>query len=258
MKQEKTAPKERTNKNSEKPKRFNKSKLKWRLYTGEIRNRYVDPKEFKRLHAPLDNVLTFEPEFQGYCVTLRPCGEGVDKNGKVRAVAYSTHNGRFFDQDNHGLWNEHKISYTPNKPSLKNGRSHSDYPKIIIFGDLCCHLLIIHAWHGARPKGKVCDHLDTNLLNLNADNFEWVDKPENYRRQGIARRLRKAAIDPKRLTPTLMKGIYTLPEGRLEEFIGRFLFVSKDLEAPMDVMSIRLCVATALDWMKASAANINC
>ncbi|MBP5659652.1 MAG: hypothetical protein J6W89_06540 [Paludibacteraceae bacterium] len=42
-----------------------KSKLKWRYYTGEIHNRYVDPSKFKRLHAPLDNILQWQPEFQG-------------------------------------------------------------------------------------------------------------------------------------------------------------------------------------------------
>ena len=84
-----------------------KSKLKWRYYTCEIHNRYVDPRHFKRLHAPLDNILQWQPEFQGKCITLRPCEEGVNEDGTVKAVLYCTENyGRFFDQDKDGFWNE--------------------------------------------------------------------------------------------------------------------------------------------------------
>ena len=253
-----------------------KSKLKWRFYTGEIENRYVNPDQFKRLHSPLDNILTWQAEFQGYCVTLRPCEEGVNTDGERKAVLYCTeNNNRFFDQDKYGFWNEQKSNYDPNRPSRKTGGC-ANYTSMRNYGNLSCHLLVAHAWVENRynyivevwneKKGKmekVCtrqiDHRDTNTLNNNADNLEYVTAAENMRRRKITDHLKnKAGIDPKRLTPTLMRGIFSLPEGRLGELIGRFLIVSKDLEAPMDVMSIRLCVATALDWMEASAANINC
>ena len=253
-----------------------KSKLKWRFYTGEIENRYVDPSKFKRLHAPLDNILTWQAEFQGYCVTLRPCTEGVNKDDVTKAVLYCTENyNRFFDQDKDGFWNEQKPDYHPDRPNKKTGGC-ANYTSMRNYGNLPCHLLVAHAWVENRynyivevwneKKGrmeKVCtrqiDHRDTNTLNNNANNLEYVTAAENMRRRKITDHLKnKAGIDSKRLTPLLMRGIFSLPEGRLGELIGRFLIVSKDLEAPMDVMSIRLCVATALDWMGTSAANINC
>ncbi len=253
-----------------------KSKLKWRFYTGEIENRYVNPDQFKRLHSPLDNILTWQAEFQGYCVTLRPCTEGVNKDDVTKAVLYCTENdNRFFDQDNDGFWNEQKPNYTPNRANRKTGGC-ANYTIMRQYGNLSCHLLVAHAWVENRyryikevwneKKGrmeKVCtrqiDHRDTNTLNNNADNLEYVTAAENRRRRKITNHLKnKAGIDPKRLTPLLMRGIFSLPEGRLGELIGRFLIISKDLEAPMDVISIRLCVATALDWMETSAANINC
>ena len=230
-----------------------KSKLKWRYYTGEIHNRYVDPDKFKRLHAPLSNILQWQYEYQGKCVVLRPCGEGVDKDG---------------------FWNEQKPDYTPNRPNKKTGGC-ANYTYMAHHGSLRCHLLVAHAWvenryhyikevwsEKERKMVSICakqiDHLDTNALNNNASNLEYVDASENRRRKKITDRLKnKVGINPKILSPTLLRGIFGLPEGRLGELKGRFLIVSKDLGAPMDVISIRLCVATALDWMEASAHELN-
>ena len=192
----------------------------------------------------------------------------MNTNGERKAVLYCTENhNRFFDQDKDGFWNELKPNYTPNRANRKTGGC-ANYTIMRQYGNLPCHQLIAHAWVKNRyryikevwneKKGKmekVCtrqiDHRDTNTLNNNADNLEYVTAAENVRRRKITDHLKnKAGIDPKRLTPTLMRGIFSLPEGRLGELIGRFLIISKDLEAPMDVMSIRLCVATALDAMK--------
>ena len=263
-------------KSQEKPKRFNKSKLKWRFYTGEIRNRYVDPKEFKRLHAPLDNILTYESEYQGYCVTLRPCAEGVNKDGEVVAYLYCTeNNNRFFDQDKDGFWNEQKPSYRPDRPS-KNCGGHANYMDMSNFGHISCHLLIAHAWVESRynymtevwdeKTGKTVlrctmqiDHKDTNTLNNNAENLEYVTPAENMRRKRITDRLKnKHGIDPRRLTPLLMHGIFSLPDGCLDLFIGNFKFFSKKYELPMTIENIRLVAAEALDTLvKAINDTIN-
>ena len=116
------------------------------------------------------------------------------------------------------------------------------------FGHLLCHLLIAHAWVGRRPKGKVCDHLDTNLLNLSADNLEWITPTENIRRAKIAKRLRKAGIDPKLIYTRLLKGIYHLPDECIDQLIGLFLYLSNYEfgDQQLDQFSLNSCLAAAL------------
>ena len=247
-----------------------KSKLKWRYYTGEIHNRYVDPSKFKRLHAPLDNILTWQAEFQGYCVTLRPCEEGVSTDGERKAVLYCTENlNRFFDQDKDGFWNEQKPDYCPDRPNKKTGGG-ANYTYMVHHGSLSCHLLVAHAWVENRynyiievwneKKGKmekVCtrqiDHRDTNHLNNNADNLEYVTAAENMRRRKITNHLKnKAGIDSKRLTPLLMRGIFSLPEGSIPMFVEQYLKICANDESQMLVENIRINVAMALDSIKST------
>ena len=245
-----------------------KSKLKWRYYTCEIHNRYVDPRHFKRLHAPLDNILQWQPEFQGKCITLRPCEEGVNEDGTVKAVLYCTENhNRFFDQDKDGFWNEQKPNYAPNRPNKKTGGG-ANYACMRDYGALPCHLLVAHAWVENRyhyikevwsekeqKMVPVCtkqvDHLDTNTLNNNASNLEYVDASENSRRRKITDRLKnKVGINPKLLTPTLCKGIYTLPEEMIEPFISTCSEIFAKDPSPLSAEAIRLDVAQVLDILK--------
>jgi len=205
-----------------KSKRFNKSKLLWRFYTGENDDRIVEPHEFRRLHAPLDNILQSVAGKQGCCVHLRCCAEGVDKNGKVVAYLFCTeNNNRFFDQDKDGFWNEHKPAYTPNGPASKSGGCNN-YTFMSNFGALRCHKLVAHAWVENRyhyivdvwceRKGKrvfVCirqvDHRDGNPLNNNAENLEYVTPAENTRRATLFRRLRKTGFDPASCTTAALR-----------------------------------------------------
>ncbi len=105
------------------------------------------------------------------------------------------------------------------------------------------------------PKAWEVDHLNTDHKNWSADNLQWITADENRRRAKIARRMRQIGLDPKLLTPTLCKGIYTLPEERIEEFTGRFLMASNESVEPMDIWSIRTCVAIALDNVKSQISN---
>lgn len=247
-----------------------KSKPKWRFYTGEIHNRYVDPSKFKRLYAPLDNILTWQAEFQGYCVTLRPCEEGVSTDGEQKAVLYCTENhNRFFYQDKDGFWNEQRPGYCPDRPNKKTGGCAS-YTYMTHRGSVLCHLLVAHAWVENRynyivevwneKKGrmeKVCtrqiDHLDTNTLNNNADNLEYVTAAENRRRRKITDHLKnKAGIDPKRLTPLLMRGIFSLPEGSIPMLVEQYLKICANDKSQMLIENIRINVAMALDSIKST------
>ena len=246
----------------------NKSKIvKWEYVTKPF-DTWLHPQVVKRVHSPLPPSLTLTTVDKDALLNLRPCVQGVDDDGAVIKYLYCTRNGRFFTRGKDG-WNE-VLPHGRSKNYKKKGSGYNDAPQLKHFGGKLAHRCVAFAWLDVpedvelqlagvdAPTKWEVDHLDTNHKNWTADNLQWVTAEENRRRGAIARRMRKIGLDPKLLSPTLCKGIYTLPEGRLEELIGRFLFISKDLEAPLDVMSIRLCVATALDWMKASAANINC
>ena len=223
-----------------------KSKLKWVLYTGEMFDVYVTPDQIKRIHAPLEPDLVYVPGIRYKCLHLRPGGAGLDNDGAIVAYLYCTDSGRFFDRGEDG-WGEHKYIYSPFSQNYKGGSVH---PCMRHFGSLQCHLIVAHAWLGARPEGMVCDHLDTNLLNLNANNLQWVSTPENIRRAKIAKRMRKTGLNPKLLTPTLCKGIYTLPEDMIEPFIGTCSEIFGKDPSPLSAEAIRLDVAQVLDMFK--------
>ena len=231
----------------------NKSKItKWE-YVTEPFDVLVEPATVKRVHSPLGRSLSPHYTDGELYLHLRPCVQGVDEDGAVVKHLYCTRDGRFFTRGKNG-WNEVLPNTSIYRKSSKKG---SKQPTMRNFGSKPCHLCVIYAWTGKRPEGKVCDHLDTNLLNMSADNLQWVTVAENRRRGKIARQLRKAAIDPKLLTPTLCRGIYTLPEERIGELIERFKMCCVADDGELSVENIRINVATALDAMKSSSHSFN-
>ena len=223
-----------------------KSKLKWVLYTGEMFDVYLVPELIKRVHAPIEPDLEYVPALHCKCLHLHPCAVGLDKDGAIAAYLYCTNSGRFFDHGKNG-WGEHKYVFNPAMQNYKRG---SKQPCMRNFGCLLCHLLVAHAWIGPRPEGMVCDHLDTNLLNLCADNFEWVTVPENIRRAKIARRMRKIGLNPKRLTRALLRRIYALQQARIDMFLEYFKLCCVADDSDLSIENIRQNVATALDAIK--------
>lgn len=241
--------------------------VKWEYVTKPF-DVHVDPDTVNRVHSLLERSLSWNYTIRKFYLHLRPCVQGVDEYGAVVKYLYCTRDGRFFVRGKDG-WDE-ELPSNASKPryNSKCGGAY-DAPSMSHFGHKYCHRCVAFAWLDVPEDVKLqmigvdaptkweVDHLNTDHKNWSADNLQWVTAEENRRRGKIAKRMRKIGLNPKLLTPTLCKGIYTLPEGRSEELIGRFLIVSKDLGTPMDVISIRLCVATALDWMAASAHELN-
>lgn len=239
------------------------------MYVTAPFNVYVDPKQVKRVHAPLEKSLTFEPEYQGYCLHLRTCERGVDEYGATVKYLYCTRDGRFFVRGKDG-WNEilpTNINRHSKNPACGGGY---DCPQLRMFGYKPAHRCVAFAWlkvpkqvisqmYGAYPMPKwEVDHLNTDHKNWSADNLQWVTADENRRRGKIAKRLRKAGIDPKLLTPTLCKGIYALPqadEDWVGEFIERYKYHCSKCPLELSVDAIRLCAADALDNVKSQISN---
>lgn len=223
---------------------MHKSKLKWQLATNPFDVQVFNPGyAVKRIHAPLEPSLSKMNDGTVF-LHLRTSAEGLNEDGIVVAYLYSTNDGRFFDRSKDG-WVEHKFAYGPGMQNYKGG---SVYPVMSNFGDLVCHTLIAHTWIGKRPEGKVCDHLDTNKLNLCADNLEWVTPAENIRRGRIAKRLRKVGIDPKLIYTNMLKRIYRLPEESIGMLNGLFLFLSHEEfgDETLDKRTLNACVNAAL------------
>lgn len=223
----------------------NKSKIVRWEYVIKPFDVKILPTAVKRVHSPL------EPSSETYwaerILHLRPCVQGVDEYGVVIKYLYCTRDGRFFTRGKDG-WNEIKIhQYLPAHQNYKKGSVH---PYLCGYGSKHCHLCVAYAWLGARPEGMVCDHLDTNLLNWTADNLQWVTADENNRRGKIAKRMRKIGLDPKLLTPTLCKGIYSLNQYQLDVFFNGFLYICNQDPSPLSIDAIRLDVAQALDNVK--------
>lgn len=256
-----------------KNKRFNKAKLDW-TYAHEIEDKFVDLEDFVVLHSPIEPALTICGDSERPVLHLRTCAEGRDKNGNIRHNFYCTeNNNRFFDLQEDG-WHEHKPSYRPDRPSNKCG-GHANYMDIRMLGNLPCHLLVAHAWVESRyhyiveqwdeKKSKmvsVCtkqvDHIDGNPLNNNASNLEYVSSAENMRRRKITDRLKnKAGINPKLLTPTLMRGIYGLPDGSIPQLVEEYLKICANDKSQMLVENIRLNVSKALDTIKSTLKTNN-
>ena len=233
----------------------NKSKIvKWEYVTKTF-DTFVVPATVKRVHAPLENSLIYDTGYGEYLL-LRPCVQGLDGYGAVVKYLYCTRDGRFFVRGKNG-WGEIKPNSITPKGAKRGGST--GIATMRRYGVKLAHRCVAVAWcnppkealaeindRHIKKKWEV-DHLNCDHANWTADNLQWVTPAENRRRGKIAKRMRKAAIDPKLLTPTLLRDIFGLPEECIEAFIGRYLIACEECSDPMDIRSIRTCVAIALD-----------
>ena len=240
----------------------NKSKIvRWEYVTKPFDVR-VNPKTVKRVHAPIEPSL--ETYWDGRALHLRPCVQGMDEYGVTVKYLYCTRDGRFFVRGKDG-WNEVKPADNYMYRSIPQKASHngtSGCPRMVHFNNMTCHRCVAFAWLDVPQDVKLqmigvdaltkweVDHLNTDHKNWTADNLQWVTTDENRRRAKIARRMRQIGLDPKLLTPTLCKGIYTLPEDMIEPFISTCSEIFGKDPSPLTAEAIRLDVAQVLDILK--------
>lgn len=81
-------------------------------------------------------------------------------------------------------------------PWWAGGSSGSNYAYVWASGPgrprekVAVHVLVCSAFHGPRPRGYDCDHVDGNPANNHADNLAWVPRQVNlWKSQGRDRPL---------------------------------------------------------------------
>ena len=241
-----------------------KSKIvKWEYVTNPF-DVLVIPETVKRVHAPLAPSLSHDqlplPKGGGGVsfLHLRPCVQGEDECGCVIKYLYCTRYGRFFVRGKDG-WSEVLPTGYGNNPKAKGGSS--DCPQMCHFGWKPCHRCVAFAWLDVpedvklqmigvdAPRKWEVDHINTDHKNWAADNLEWVTPVENMRRGRIAKRFRKAGIDPKLIYTNMLKGIYRLPEESIGMLTGLFLFLSHEEfgDETLDKRTLNACLYAALN-----------
>lgn len=174
---------------------------------------------------------------------VRVCAHGYDEQGEIRSTLYCTRDGIFMQRKIDG-WTELKPSTNP--ANLKSGRGGSCYPSMENLGHLLCHVLVCTAWHGERPEGYQCDHINGNKLDWSANNLRWVTKEENIRCGRYLRRLRKHGIDPKWIKYNLLLVLYDQPWELFEACLQRFDRLCKTDPLPMSKLAIEVNLQQAL------------
>ena len=178
---------------------------------------------------------------------VRVCAHGYDEQGEIRGTLYSTCD-MIFMQRTHDGWVELKPNTCPANLSSKLGKG-SRYPRMTNFDNLHCHILVCTAFHGERPEGYECDHVNGNNLDWSADNLRWVTKEENIRCARYLRRLRKHGIDPKRLRYSLLLALYDLTWERFEVCLQRFDEYCCNDPSPLSELAIEVDLHRALMYV---------
>ena len=236
---------------------INKSKIvRWECVTKPFDVYVINLEDIKRVHAPLERSLSLHYTSGKFYLHLRPCVQGLDEYGAVVKYLYCTRDGRFFVRGKDG-WGEIKPKSITPKGAKRGGST--GIAMMRNYGSKLAHRCVAVAWcnppkealaeindRHIKKKWEV-DHLNCDHANWTADNLQWVTPAENHRRGKITNRLKnKVGINPKLLTPTLLRGIFGLPEEYFGAFVSRYLIACEECDDPMDAFSIRTCVDIAL------------
>ena len=183
----------------------------------------------------------------GQWLSLRVCAHGYDENDEIQHTLYCTADGRFFHKRKDG-WREVLPAQRNGRKKKHNAAGGSyDCPSMRNCSHLYCHKLVCTAFHGQRPDGHECDHLNGNHLDWTAYNLQWVTPEENRRRRVCANRLRKIGVSPKWLPHWLLKEIYHLSEEYFDCFIEKVKHYTANDPSPLSIDAIERDVIIAFE-----------
>ncbi len=178
---------------------------------------------------------------------VRVCAHGYDEQGEIRSTLYCTRDGIFMQRKIDG-WAELKPNTNPANLRNKLGKG-SCYPQMANLNAIKCHILVCTAFHGPRPEGYECDHINGNNLDWSADNLRWLTKEENIRCGIYLKRLRKHGIDPKRLRYSLLLALYSLPMERFDMCLQLFDGFCLNDPSPLSELAIEVGLHRALMYV---------
>jgi hypothetical protein len=209
-----------------------------------LRNLEYEPQKFTTMNkSKLKWKYAYEPynllvRRGGEKTEVRVCAYGYDEQGLIRSTLYCTRDGIFMQRTLDG-WKELKPATCPANLRSKSGKG-SPYPRMFHFGNLHCHKLVCTAFHGERPEGYECDHINGSNLDWSADNLRWVTTAENIRCACYLKRLRKHGIDPKRIRYSLLLALYDLTWERFEECLQLFDKYCNADSSPLSELAINV------------------
>ena len=177
---------------------------------------------------------------------VRVCAHGYDEQGEIRSTLYCTRDGIFMQRKIDG-WKELKPNTYP--VTSRGASKGSRYPQMTNHNAINCHILVCTAFHGERPEGYECDHINGNKLDWSADNVRWVTKEENIRCGRYLKRLRKHGIDPKRLRYSLLLALYSLPMERFDMCLHLFDGFCLNDSSPLSELGIEVNLHRALMYV---------
>ena len=218
-----------------------------------MRNLEYEPQKFTTMNK---SKLKWKPTYEDYQLLVlrggektevRVCAHGYDEQGEIRSTLYCTRDGIFL-QRTHDGWKELKPNTCPANLRSKLGKG-SRYPRMRECSALHCHKLVCTAFHGERPEGYECDHINGNNLDWSADNLRWVTREENIRCGRYLKRLRKHGIEPKRLRYSLLLALYSLPMERFDMCLHLFDGFCLNDPSPLSELAIEVDLHRALMYV---------
>ena len=218
-----------------------------------LRDLEYEPQKFTTMDK---EKLKWKPAYEPYNLLVlrggektevRVCAHGYDEQGEIRSTLYCTRDGIFMQRKIDG-WVELKPNTCPSNLRNKSGEG-SRYPRMHHFGTSYCHILVCTAFHGERPEGYECDHINGNNLDWSADNVRWVTKEENIRCGRYLKRLRKHGIDPKWIKYNLLLALYSLPMERFDMCLQLFDEYCCNDPSPLSELAIEVNLQRALMYV---------
>jgi len=118
----------------------------------------------------------------------------------------------------------HNFSPTNRTPGryCHNGKRGNAYPSMRNFGGKNCHVLMAFTFHGARPDGYQCDHINGVVTDYSAANLEWVTPAENRRRAKYLRFMRECDFDPRIFTTPDFHYWFSMPFEDFKKFFQHY------------------------------------